>query len=318
MKKTIVTVFLLTVMAVIVVWLVDVDSEQSSVDPNPTADTQTPPTKTDVESLGEGTIDAQPQPKSVAKTLVKVPQGKPKSRNSDLNDDLAILLLENPEEYTRQNLEAALSGDLYAGVRLSDELRRCQGVPKTDHDIDLEIIDQIARTNLMRDSNPDRDYPTDVSIRERQLNRYHLCRQKTGIFTDQLREKLDRLAQEGNVVARYLYATWRPDNITDPNYVLTLQEWTLKANEYSFLNMEQGEVAGLMAFGAAYTHAQLFTGGDTVLGHSFILAAYICGHIDPFAEYVMAHLDKGNVPDGQLSRHSKTLEISNRLSEYCR
>ena len=98
-------------------------------------------------------------------------------------------------------------------------------------------------------------------------------------FNESLRERLNRLAQQGDIVARYLFSKWKPDYFGQTDAFLLQQDWESKAREYSYQNLEQGELLGFLAFEDSFSHG-IYTKRDSEMAVSFAAAAIECGFIN--------------------------------------
>ena len=106
---------------------------------------------------------------------------------------------------------------------------------------------------------PGKQYLTESETRTN-LNRwYEACQLQNGITNAELRKTLDKLAQQGHVMARYLYASWRPDFINEPDAFFLQYEWESKARQYSFSNLEEGELGGTACFRTILSGSALYT-----------------------------------------------------------
>ena len=115
-------------------------------------------------------------------------------------------------------------------------------------------------------------FPTLEQNLTRQTTLFDECSRMRTVFTDELRKQLDQLAQDGDVMARYLYAVWPPVLTFSVESVESDWDWSRKAYTYSAENLAQGEPAGLLAFGQSYSHG-LFTRTNGPLGEAVMRAA---------------------------------------------
>ena len=206
---------------------------------------------------------------------------------------------ENVDSMAQRNLEAALNGDLEAGYYVQWALRNCQAIPLDSALLEKMIESYSEYANHMeREGTPippegshdGRDdlsasYPTEAQNREHLTRLMKGCQRLNGIFTSDLRQKLSDLAEKGHVLARYLYATWQPRPGLTPESWEIMQDWQLKALQYTYANLEDREAAGLLAFGQSYYDA-LFTPNIFSLAIALQKAALDCGfggsHVQSF------------------------------------
>lgn len=95
--------------------------------------------------------------------------------------------------------------------------------------------------------------------------------------TAQLRAELERLAEQGNVAARAVYALWPPHR--DLTYA-TIEEqryWEVRALEFSLANLEAGEHLGFEVFAKSFGQSTYFTPAHDVTGAFFQVAILRCG-----------------------------------------
>ena len=200
------------------------------------------------------------------------------------------ITLDNILSQTRGRLKKVLDGNLEAAYALNDLRMRCHShlrdrAERYQHMLDskqhqLEAYKAIGQTippeGLVEFDPMQPLYPTEEQNRAHVDRFFAVCDQLAGIFSPGLRQKLDRLAQDGHVVARYAYATWPPEDHLHDSYLEDVYEWQLKALEYSHTNLEEGEVAGLLAFGQSYDY-RLFTRYNEYMYLVFFHAALECG-----------------------------------------
>jgi hypothetical protein len=122
-----------------------------------------------------------------------------------------------------------------------------------------------------------RVYPLEYQIRAHLLDWQRACNDVAAILNDALRSELELLARDGHVMARYLYAMWRPNPVLSEEALERALHWQMNAAEFSYANVAEGEPIGLLAFGQSYAEG-LFTPTDQRLAHLMLNAAYQCGY----------------------------------------
>lgn len=95
---------------------------------------------------------------------------------------------------------------------------------------------------------------------------------------DQLREgMLFERAAEGDPVARFLYAMWRPDDPSSlQNAAQSPLEYEAAALEFTLGNLADGHALGLLALGISYSWGEYFTPARRSLGSAYLLASSLC------------------------------------------
>jgi len=273
--------------------------------------------------------DEEQQSVSFAKTIVHVPASTIKLPSADSFDDLAAATAENLNEFTIQNMAAALEGDLESGYRAAQARQRCRGAVKNKQELDRKIEQRMRMVQYHMDNgrpiragefdSPGELFLTEAENRTHQTLWYEACQLQSELFNEELRRRLDTMARQGHVIARYLYAVWPPDKLDSPDQFMLEQEWEVKAQEYSFLNYEQGEVAGLLAFAESYMTSGLFTRHNNRLGLALYKAAYDCGFTGGTAKTVAEDILKSKILQPAVAgRLPQILVMAENLSVYCR
>lgn len=283
-----------------------------------------------VTELSEEGADADvEQDRKFARAITQVPPGNsdPDTTESFLNDINAVIP-QNLDRFTRHNLEAAISGDLNAGLRVSRARKRCVYRPYSPGAIERRVAMRTEAVQHIQESGepyPEHrsfhfknDYPTETEIREDEEGWRDACRLQAELFNDELRKRLDHLAQQGHVVARYLYASWPPKYLRSADGFSLQQEWEAKAREYSLLNLDEGEIAGLLVFGQSYAGSSLFTRQDRSLSHALYIAAIDCGFTDRNLQIrVDSYLEAELSPSKLNSNAPEVLAIAEKLTDFC-
>lgn len=161
------------------------------------------------------------------------------------------------------------------------------------------------------------------------------CQDVQEIFSEGFRERLEALARAGNVGARYLYAAWdpaktigriahgntivKPLDDLKPGALERNASWHANAIDFSNANLNEGEPAGLVAFGESYVFGK-FTGSNHFLGLAALRAALHCDPDLRRVEQLLLQLSVENDLD-TLSTDEATntalLNLADELSTYC-
>lgn len=334
MTKSVLTVVISVIILAVASWWIGygrddqhvTDTSNNSGLPPPI---QEPEILPDEDASNYGLKIEEPQPVSFAKTIVHVPAGTVKPPSAESFDDLVSVTAENLNEFTIENMAAALDGDLESGYRVAQARQRCRGAAKNIQELDRKIEERMRMVQYHLDNGrpihtgefdrPGNLFLTEAENRTHQARWYETCRLQRELFNEELRKKLDAMARQGHVIARYLYAVWPPDQLDSPDQFMLEQEWGIKAQEYSFLNFQQGEVAGLLAFAEAYMTSGLFTRHNNLLGLALYKAAYDCGFTEGMAKMAAEDILKSEKLQPKIaSRTPQILVMAENLSEYCR
>jgi hypothetical protein len=267
---------------------------------------------------------------AVARRLAHVPDTRPEKASNSPTTDERDVTAENISSLLEANLEYALTGDLVSGYFVTRSRQTCDRFAGTPEELE-RAISRINR-RVERAQARGRDVPGTAEFdqpwsytSDPETNRAHLerwydaCQRVRSMFTPELRERLEALALGGNVMARYLYATW-PQEMLDTGDAFGQQfRWEALAREFSMANMDQGEVAGLLAFGHSYLGGY-FTARDRNLALAFAVASLNCGFetisTRSFLASSIEQLTRSEDPQDQ-QRLQFVLAESDRLSSHC-
>jgi len=235
----------------------------------------------------ESTLSEQ---KEHARRIIHVPGSVDGEHQEPLDSNTENTTPDNVDSMARRNLEAALDGDLEAGYYVSWVLKNCQAVP-----LDTALLERMIQgytdwaAQKEREGTPippegsygGRDdlsaqFPTEAQNRKHLTRLMRGCQRLNSIFTSDLRQELSDMAERGHVLARYLYATWQPRPGLTPESWEIMQDWQLKALQYTYANLEDREAAGLLAFGQSY-YSGMFTPSIFSLAITLQKAALDCG-----------------------------------------
>lgn len=230
-------------------------------------------------------------------------------------------------ELVRSTVQPALNGDLDAAMTLMFMRQRCDmSMPYVDLSVEqrVEIKQELfeLRQKLTGDflTNEQDDPFAWRATREENralVERWDAaCQDLAALHNSAFRERLDRMAEAGHVMARFLYATWPPRHMPVSETTVSLLEkleWEEKARRYSALNLEQGEIAGLMAFAHSYSWG-LFTAMNWELGSAFQQAAFDCGLRGEWYEKMGDFVEDTFVPDYE----ARVRAQAESLATFCR
>jgi hypothetical protein len=243
---------------------------------------------------------------------------------------------ENLARIATSALEKALDGDMQAATGLPRLRTLCR-----DNFTDEEWVEEeIQKTmNGLRDGSipPEGEtvtftsmeglgftaYPTEAENRTHMMQWFRACEHVRAIWTQDTRRQLEELASEGHVMARYIYATWVPEWKLDSDSFSQFTEYQSNALEYSIANLEEGEVAGLVAFGLSYWGLH-FTPTFPDLGTAFLKAALDCGLQSGIIENRVYHragdgtVDTSNLRNWYGGDPEAVLMQAEELSKICR
>ena len=119
-------------------------------------------------------------------------------------------------------------------------------------------------------------------------------------------------------MARYIYAIWPIEPLEMTRGFLVHQEWAAKAAEFSFLNLEEGEIAGQLAFGQSYFSGRLFTSQNIYVSYALFTSAVSCGFREAGLEmivnnYFNSEQNKYNSDNIRL----RVVSMAKELETYC-
>ncbi len=266
----------------------------------------------------------------IARRLVQTP-AFPAARADDApTTDERDITPDNIEQLTRDNLDHALTGDLDSGYFVTRSRMACERFADTPEGLDRSIsrVERRVR-NAQANSRklPDRpeygqpwSFTDDMEANRAHMKRwYSACERIRDMFSPDLRLQLENMALNGDVMARYLYATW-PVEVLDGGEAFESQfRWEELAREFSRANMEMGEAAGLLAFGQSYMSGW-FTARNGDLALSFGVAALNCGfETISIRSYLASSIERltSSQNPADLQRLQFIIDESDHLSRFC-
>ena len=243
-------------------------------------------------------------------------------------------------------LAKALDGDLDAAHLALNGFHFCRSVPTTEEGLEQTIQrtteraqrfearngrlpDMGRRSNGLLGGMPSVIYATEAENRRAWTAWYRECATlNRTVFTDSLRDELEKLAEAGDPMARYLFALLPPPDLPGQGAFDQAFLWQSRAREYSYLNLYEGHALGYYAFGHSYMH-NLFTSGDPRWANAFFLAAGQCGFTDravtyshqQFTEMIDRYQSPETQPQGTEWMERYLLDLLMRLDDlvtYCR
>jgi len=237
---------------------------------------------------------------------------------------------ENVDSLLLANLDYALEGDMASAYFVTRTRMNCERFASTPEELKSSIkrvnrrVEHAGKRGRSLPATPEYDQPWSYSS-DSEANRAHMknwygaCERVRSIFTADLRLRLEMLARQGNVMARYVYATW-PEELLHAGEAFDGQfRWEDQAREFSLANLHAGEVAGLMAFGHSY-HGGSFTARDNNLALSFGVAALHCGfETISVRSYLASSIEKLTSSEKPVDqqRLQFILTESDRLGRFC-
>lgn len=187
-------------------------------------------------------------------------------------------------------VETALSGDNNEAIELSRFLNQCQLVPQNKGQVERSIeraAQSFAEGKPMKQFRPGsliQEFDSIESFELEQWASYYRCDAARGLIDDGFWERLEREADAGNPVARYLFATLKRGS---ENAFLGFDRWdeelelTEQSREYTWRNMQEREPLGLLAMAQTGRFGTQFTLGGASVNVVLSLAAVKCGLATP-------------------------------------
>ena len=265
-----------------------------------------------------------------ARRLVHVPDNRPSRNVPGPTTDERDITAENVDQLVQSNLDFALEGGMASGYFVTRTRMTCERFTSTPGELERTIRRVNQRVENARVRGHDLPFKAEVDqpwsfTDDAEANRAHLerwydaCQRLQDIFTPDLRQRLELLALDGNVMARYLYATW-PEELLNAGEAFDMQyRWEDRAREFSLANMESGEVAGLMAFGQSYMSGW-FTSRNGDLALAFGVAALNCDfQTISVRSYLESSIDRLTSSEDPADRQRLQfiLDESDRLGRFC-
>ena len=132
--------------------------------------------------------------------------------------------------------------------------------------------------------------------------------------------RLEDKAEQGNAMARYLYAMWRPSDREAFLIGPPLIDYEERAMRYTLENKADNPQLALLALGKSYSGEGYFTPEHRTLGTAYLMAAGICGFTHPvlameLGMYAAAkkHLDAvsggESTPNEQIAQQAELIAV---------
>ena len=301
-----------------------------SPDPVPVAEILVPaaePTMSEPETGSDSTL---PTTENFARRLTHVPDNPPSRASDVLTTDWRDITAGNIEHLLQANLENTLKGELASAYFVVRARMACERFAGSRSDLERRI----ERTNkrVERDTERGRGVPDrrvnglPMSVTEdTEANRanlenwYEACQRVQSMFSPDLRSQLEQLAMAGDVMARFLYASWPLDQLDVGEAFDQQYRWEGLARDFSQANLDRGEAAGLMAFSQSYQNGW-FTQRNGDLALAFAIAALNCGFettsTRKFLTNRIEHLSNAEDP-ADLQRLQFALQEAEHLGRFC-
>ncbi len=183
-------------------------------------------------------------------------------------------------------IEAAFSGDNTEAIELSQLLNQCRYVPKSKQRVE-QSIEEAAKSfaegkplKQFRASRTVQEFDSIESFEMERWDSYYRCDAAQGLITEDFWTRLERAADGGSPVARYLFATL-PRNFD--NILLGFDRWdevlelSEQSREYTWRNMQEREPLGLLAMAQTSRFSNQFGSGSASVNVVMSLAAVKCG-----------------------------------------
>jgi hypothetical protein len=253
---------------------------------------EAPPTVTGIDTVG---ADEEPvedmQPTRTAKRIINSPNSLAKPAASGTAEPRPAANWENEYE-AADALEAALLGDIDEAISISDLVLDCRAGYENETVVQNNI-DRMAKNAkqgrplpglFMSGTGSTREFKTSQEYESFVWNQYAKCQTTRTLFDKNLRNRLQQMAEAGNVHARYMYAMWVPTQSgLNNDDLLDWMTYQSHAMDFTWQNIREGEPLGLLAYGRSLEQSGhvYFTPRHTRYGPAFIMAAYKCGLDNP-------------------------------------
>jgi hypothetical protein len=223
---------------------------------------------------------------------------------------------------------AILDGDIKAADLLVSVQQHCQRMPESEEGMrrwarratEFHERSQGQRSSFYSLFDPQ---PTEEENLA-QIQRWSgACQELKKVWDSSIQKDLARLAEQGNVSARLLFAMFPPQADTAAGGVVPFNEkfaWEALAREYSWLNLQAGAPEGLLAFGQSYLNG-LFTRHDFILGAAFLKAAMECGQTELASGSIVTRIENADSSSWRGSGPEQQLQLQiyyEGIISYCR
>lgn len=267
-----------------------------------------------------GDVAGEGEPQEAARRIVHVPGNAGDTSEESPDFDSWSVKDEHLEAYAKHNLEKALAGDLGAANRIVRVHKKCLDAPRSLPEVERAVAkaDGMRMYVVVPGKDPEVKHPDKSEVWEEEFNRFSACQFWDQLFNMELRTRLERLAESGEVTARYLYAMWPPRVFGQPDAFFVHQAWAENAMNFSLANLADGELAGMLAFGQSYMGSSSFTNRDLYLGYAFLIAAVDCGlALAPITALASGVLNMQVAPPGAEDPVPGMLSMAEGLKGLC-
>ena len=181
-----------------------------------------------------------------------------------------------PSGATEERIGQALdSQDPEVAVAAYRMINRCRSVAFSAEDIEHQY-DALDQLREMPNLTPESEAQIEQGIAQQDADRRD-CLALREREPDLREGTLFERAAEGDPVARFLYAMWRPDDPSSlQNDAQSPLEYEAAALEFTLGNLADGHSLGLLALGISYSWGEYFTPARRSLGSAYLLASSLC------------------------------------------
>lgn len=272
-------------------------------------------------SSGQSTkSDAPMQPvMKYAKSLTHVPANlQPEQTHREI--DLAF------QESTKEILESALKGNTENAINFVGLTRQCLATLAQSEAQLKRNLDSY----LQRGFNPERahymsngefmQFESFEQYENHMWKQFDQCNSTSTLRNNDLRKRIARLAENGHVTARYLFAMWPPTAVAfNSDSIIDWLDYQNLALEFTWQNIEEGEPLGLLAYSQSFATFQVkyFTPSNSHYAEVFLLTAKVCGLTSTWVDEKLSKIgqrwDKQSRQDHFENLHSSADELKEML-----
>jgi len=261
------------------------------------------------------------------KRIVEVPDNPDSAASADAFD-WSTLSPDNLMSSTVAAVAAALDGNLRAADLLVSVQQHCRRMPEDESSVARwarRATEYHERSGGQRSSFGLFEAQATQEGNEAQLRGWMAaCQDLRKVWDDSISAELARLAEQGSVSARLLFAMFPPTGNAALGGVVPFSvrfSWEALAREYSMLNLQAGAPEGFLAFGQSYLGG-LFTPHDWVMGAAFLKAAMECGETELVSGGIVTRIENSDGEGGSWrggeDRAAQMLTYYDGIIGYCR
>jgi hypothetical protein len=237
------------------------------------------------------------------------------NEESRQKDDTDNVILEHKSRIISE-IELALAGSIEDASRVVEYVSGCSEVEPDDSALRV-LLDATLRNPDMPMRmpigilGPSQDYGSYEEWSAARMRRFKECHATENLFGESFHARLRMKAENGDVLARFLYAMLPPKyRRGDRDWIIDWLEYTKLAYEFTVQNMNEGEPLGLLAYGLSLRGLGRFTPRESGIGNAFLLAAERCGAPQVF-------LDKIALPTTESAIATSWFHSEAIVKEYC-